>query len=507
MTDPGQGGVIRALTRMVRGKPAGGAKMRSLEEALDSVLASQKRLPPSTLARLRRDIAALFEDFAGRNGRRLHLRGKPPPLEELADLRKAGGLDPATPAAAEVRSAEARQPSKSKLRVLEDKLKYDRLTALVNDPKLPPKVREHLKQIVKEYFGNAGLLETHRARLSFFFSDLPFGRWSNPDLLAVFNNVRKVKTEMWALLRQQGLDRPNFLQGVGQTAARRAARRARLIVDSADNAADRARAEQLWKRIGPALDAATPAAPLNATVMQDMVALIHLAGKQADGMNAVRAEMRDTLREQFGAMRQRWLDEIMSPGQAGLKKALEDIGFKFKTHTDPRWGRRIYIEIAHGQMVVRMGLDLDHASVGFAEARDRFIEDFLTNKKLSPEALKSIFDPDNLQPMSPLENSGVIGTLRRDLEDLKAGASVGRALSKAPGDLLKAGQERMGKIADTMSELQVMQQEAKHIAALRAEVLKTRRELDLLPDGPDKEKFIRDFEEANLFLEPSEGGH
>jgi hypothetical protein len=210
--------------------------------------------------------------------------------------------------------------------------------------------------------------------------------------------------------------------------------------------------------------------------------------------------MRDALREQFGDMRKRWLDQIMSGEAPGMKKALEDIGFKFKTDADPRWGRRIYVEIAHARSVARMGLDLDHANVGFAAARDRFIEEFLTNKKLSSEALKPIFDPDNLQPMSPLENSGVIEVLRRDLEDLKAGASVGRALSSAPKDLVQAGRDRLGKVAETMNELQIMQQEAKRMAALRTEIQASRRELDLLPDGPAKEEFIRNFEEANLFL-------
>ncbi len=497
MASGGPGNIVKAIAGKLDGAAAGAQKVRSLEEAVNAVLARYHVLSPSVLEKLTKDLTALFDDFVAHNARRLHLNGKPSPLEELNDLKKAGGLEPLPKPSEDPKS---RQPSKSELRLIEDKARYKKLLDLSDDKSLPESVRRDLKLIIEEYFGKAGLADSIKTKLSFFFSSYPSSLLDKPELLATFKKVREAKAQMWSALREAGIARPQFLETAGVQTAQRAAKRAKLVVEASATAADRARADFLWKRISQSLEKTPQGALPNANTMQDMVDMIDLAARQPNGMEAVRGEIRNALREQFGAMRQRWLDDIMSAEQSKLRSAIEDMGFKFKTDADPKWARRIYFEMANAQTVKRIGLDLDHANIGFAGARDQFIEEFLTNKRISTDALRPIFDPANLQPMTPLENSAVIGVLRQQLKDLEGGVAMGRTLSSSPADLLKAGSARAEQMGQVRRELDAIQQDAANYAKLRGEVLDVRKKIAMLKDGREKEELIRRFEEPNLFF-------
>lgn len=478
-------GLIAALT------DPSGTGGKPLAEAVEALLSRRKALAPEEGRKLLDDLVAMFEDYATRNRGRLHLAGKAALAEEEADLLRAaaGGPSAAAPA-----RAKAAAPSASEAAALARKAQFERFSSLVRDADLPDSTRAALRDVIARYY-DSGLLPEHRIALGFFFSNKPFSRWGKPEHLAVFRAVGEVKARMWALLGQQGIrGAPGFLEDVARRAAAQGSEVAWNVVRRSANGAARTRAGTLWPRIEGKLAALPPGQLPDAATRQDMAELIILARAEPGGEDAVRRQFRKALRGSFGAMRQRWIDALMSSGQAALRGEITALGIGFKAANDTSRGRRIFVEIAHDGPPVRVGIDLDHAEIGFAEARDRFIDMFLDSRTLSTDALRPIFDPDNLQPLLPLENSRMIEVFRQQLRDLEAGVVGGEpaVVSK----LLRA-EETLARVPEpalTRAEFTALLKQAKDVDALRAAVRRTRAQMDRLPDGPARQELIDDFE-------------
>ncbi|MBA4213422.1 MAG: hypothetical protein C0449_10090 [Polaromonas sp.] len=486
-------GPIKGLIAALTDPP--GAAARPVADAVGSLLSRRKTLAPEEGRKLLDDLVAVFEAYATRNRGRLHLAGKAALVEEEADLLRAasggskGAAPPGTPP-----KAKGSEPSASELAALARKAQFARFSALVRDASVPEATKVALRDVLARYY-NSGLLPEHRVALGFFFSNKPFRRWGKPDHLPIFRAVGEVKARMWTLLGQQGVrGAPGFLEDVARRAAARGTQAAFDIVRASANGAARARAGTLWQRIEGRI-AATPAGQLpDAATRQDMVELIGLAMAEPGGTEAVRRRFRIALRQDFGAMRQRWLDALLSPQQAALRGEVTALGIGFKAANDTSRGRRIFVEIAHDGPPVRVGIDLDHANIGFAEARDRFIDTFLGSRSLSTDALRPIFDPDNLQPLLPLENSRMIEVFRQQIRDLEAGVVGGQKAVVSP--ILRA-EDTLTKVPEpalTRAEFTAHLQQAKDVDALRRAARQTRAQMDALPAGPVRQELIDDFE-------------
>lgn len=483
------GGPVKGLIAALTDPPGTGGK--PLAEAVEALLSRRKALAPEEGRKLLDDLVAVFEDYATRNRGRLHLGGKAALAEEEADLLRAagGGPSPAAPARAKTAA-----PSASEAAALARKAKFARFSTLVRDADLPESTRAALRDVIARYY-NSGLRPEHRVALGFFFSNKPFSRWGKPEHLPIFRAVGEVKARMWALLGQQGIrGAPGFLEDVARRAAAQGTEAAWNVVRVSANSAARTRAGALWQRIERGLAAIPPGQLPDAATRQDMVELIALALAEPGGTDAVRRQFRMALRRDFGAMRQRWLDALMSAEQAALRGEVTALGIGFKAANDTSRGRRIFVEIAHDGPPVRVGIDLDHAEIGFAEARDRFIDTFLTSRTLSTDALRPIFDPGNLQPLLPLENSRLIEVLRQQIRDLEAGVVGGQPALVSP--LLRPGAV-LAQVPDpalARAEFTARLQQDREVDALRGEVRRTREQMDALPDGPTKQELIDDFE-------------
>ncbi len=482
-------GLIAALT-----DPAG-AGARPVADAVGSLLTRRKTLAPEEGRRLLNDLVAVFEAYATRNRGRLHLAGKAALVEEEADLLRAasGGSKGTAPPAAPLK-AKGAQPSASELSALARKAQFARYSALVRDASLPEATRAALRDVLARYY-NSGLLPEHRVALGFFFSAKPFRRWGKPEHLPIFRAVGDVKARLWTLLGQQGIHGASgFLEHVARRAAAQGTEAAWSVLRVSANGTARVRAGTLWRRIEGKLSAVPPGQLPDAATRQDMVELIAFAMAEPGGTEAVRRQFRTVHRRDFGAMRQRWIDALVSPEQAALRGEVTALGIGFKAASDTSRGRRIFVEIAHDGPPVRVGIDLDHCAIGFAEARDRFIDAFLESRTLSTDALRPIFDPDNLQPLLPLENSRMIEVLRQQLRDLDAGVVGGQQAVISP--ILRT-EEKLARIPEpalARAELAALLQQASEVDALRRAARQTRTQLDALPDGPVKQELIDDFE-------------
>lgn len=198
---------------------------------------------------------------------------------------------------------------------------------------------------------------------------------------------------------------------------------------------------------------------------------------ERDALNAAK----EILRDEFAIMRTDALDAVLSDPK--LTRQLEAVGFTVKKWEDvkhlknAKYLPRLFFEAHLDGKTVRIGFDIDHSLVGFAESRTEFVEDFLKNGAKADEALlRSIFDPKNFTLETARHNRNYLEGVRAEGERFEAAidaAKESRALNKGQSSAsalkaaaaeglkdLKELNEAAAKVKLMMARLSTMEESA-----------------------------------------------
>lgn len=224
-------------------------------------------------------------------------------------------------------------------------------------------------------------------------------------------------------------------------------------------------------------------------------------GDALQGMTDKKAMLREAkeiLRDEFALMRSNALDAVLADPK--LTRQLEAVGFMVKNWDEvkhlknAKYLPRLFFEAEMGGKVVRIGFDIDHAGIGFAESRTSFVEDLIqSGAKADKQMLRPIFDRNNFTLETARHN-------RRYLEGVRAEGERFKAAQKAANATLSSGK---GKAANVTALRDAAAEGLRNIEDLEAAALRLqqmRARLSMMEDSAAKRQLMDALAEISSIL-------
>jgi hypothetical protein len=224
-------------------------------------------------------------------------------------------------------------------------------------------------------------------------------------------------------------------------------------------------------------------------------------GDALQGMTDKKAMMREAkeiLRDEFALMRSNALDTVLADPK--MTRQLEALGFKVKNWDEvkhlknAKYLPRLFFEAEMGGKVVRIGFDIDHAGIGFAESRTSFVEDMIqSGAKADKELLRPIFDQGNFTLETARHN-------RRYLEGVRAEGERFEAAQKAAKVTVSSGKARAANVMALREAAAEGLQNLKDLDAAALRLQQMRARLSMMEDSAAKRELMDSLAELSSIL-------
>lgn len=194
--------------------------------------------------------------------------------------------------------------------------------------------------------------------------------------------------------------------------------------------------------------------------LKEMADKVAAACRPLSDEREIRNKAKEILRDEFAKMRQTALDEVL--GSSSVKGQMEKLGLVIKKPGDDIRAPRIYFQVKLQGETYKIGFDIDHSLLGFAEARDDFLQEVFTAKgKVIPEKLVPIFDPGNFTLETARNNQVMLEGIRKEqFQTAKLSPPPTKAIKKVDDSVaadlkeIEKARARLREVFDVVSKLE-----------------------------------------------------